>query len=140
MIIRNLPFLTNHDGLIQKCFTTCDKIIINLSLELKFDPIRGFRFGFDLYNNEGQVVFRSFHDDLKSYIFKKGLNELQITIPNYLLKQGDYVINIISGIHNAKWLLTDSISLQLNIINNQGLNSEYNDYRPGNIIPLIKYE
>ena len=64
---------------------------------------------------------------------------LKIIIPRNLLKEGTYHLEFISGIHNIKWLIKDSISISIKVVNSHGLNSEYNDFRPGDIIPFVKY-
>jgi lipopolysaccharide transport system ATP-binding protein len=136
LLIESSPSFLNNNG---ESFRTDEQIIICIRKIYKASPPAGYRFGFDLFNESGEVVFRSFHDDFKVFDFQKNTVFLKICIPENLLKEGTYNIEFISTLHNIKWLIKDSISVGFKVINSKGLNSEYNDFRPGDIIPLIKY-
>jgi lipopolysaccharide transport system ATP-binding protein len=141
LIIDEPPFFMNRGENEKSVFKTDEEIEIGIVKKYKTIPPLGYRFGFDLLNEDGEVVFRSFHDDNKKIIMQENtMSQLSITIPKNLLKEGNYTISFLSGLHNIRWLLNDNILLKFQVINSSGLNSEYNDYRPGFILPMIKYK
>ena len=139
LVIENPPFIIQNGHHEKSLFKTDEDIEIGIIKQYKKVLPHGYRFGFDLYSEEGNVVFRSFHDDFKALSFGKDKILLKIIIPRNLLKEGTYHLEFISGIHNIKWLIKDSISISIKVVNSYGLNSEYNDFRPGDIIPFVKY-
>ena len=139
VIIKTSPLFILQNGSSGNTFNTDEPIIIGVNKYYKKSIPNDYRFGFDLINENGDVVFRSFHDDKNSMVFHEKEVFLKITIPENLIKEGDYSVEFISTIHNVKWLIKDAISLDFKVINSKGLNSNYNDYRPGSIIPLVNY-
>lgn len=105
--------------------------------------VLGLRIGFDLIDNStGTIIFRSFHDDSLETINKTLIGEYisHAIIPENLLKEGSYYLNISIGIHNIKWIIFDQIKAPFNVINLNGVNKLYADYRPGIIVPFIQWE
>ena len=105
--------------------------------------VSGLRIGFDVIDKESDVIiFRTFHDDLNEKIDAIDAGEYysKMIIPAHLFKQGVYILKLIVGIHNDRWILFDEIIIEANIINMDGINRMYADHRPGLILPYIQWE
>jgi lipopolysaccharide transport system ATP-binding protein len=105
--------------------------------------VTGLRIGFDLVEKTSEIVlFRSFHDDAYSEIvkFDNGIYQSELEIEKNFLKQGSYFINIAIGIHNIRWIIYDTIKVELNITNIGGINKIYADDRPGLLMPNIEWK
>ena len=128
----------NRDGL---DFINTMPIDIELKYEIRTRLI-GFRIGFDLYDNKSSMVlFRSFHDDLIDDInyIESGEYTSSVNLPIDFLKEGSYILNIIAGVHNQKWLMKDDLQISFNIVKVGGVNKAYADVRPGIISPGLKW-
>jgi lipopolysaccharide transport system ATP-binding protein len=104
--------------------------------------VSGLRIGFDLVDvNSDVLVFRSFHDDLSSEFstLVPGLYQFEGEIDSNLLKQGAYKIIILIGIHNVRWILNGDLNFILNISNIADVNRNYSDFRPGIIMPKLRW-
>jgi lipopolysaccharide transport system ATP-binding protein len=105
--------------------------------------VHGLRVGFDLIEKKsGNILFRSFHDDAnkEASFFKAGYYESIGIIPANLLMDGSYDLQIKIGIHNQRWIVDDQIELSLQTTNVHALNSNYNDTRPGFLMPKIEWQ
>jgi hypothetical protein len=116
-------------------------IIIDLKYEIK-KRMLGFRIGFDLYDQQtSSILFRSYQDDLMedTKYLEPGQYSSCVKLPVDYFKEGGYVLNIIIGIHNQKWISKDDLRFKFNIINIGGVNKAYNDSRPGIISPVLQW-
>ncbi|GAB3317688.1 ABC transporter ATP-binding protein [Hymenobacter humi] len=103
--------------------------------------IHGLRIGFDIIDNLDNIIFRSFHDDLDDDTshFLPGNYESSGAIPANLLKEGIYNFRLKIGVHNVRWIIDEQIEYELNISKIDSLNTNYNDDRPGLIMPAINW-
>ena len=116
------------------------QVIISYIIEIK-EALKGLRIGFDLLDNSGILIFRTLHDDLNSpEDFLPGEYELKSLIPKNFLKEGNYQINILAGLHNVEWILENEVSRFFTVSNIYGVNSNYSDFRPGLILPEIDWK
>lgn len=134
--VLNFSFTTQLDSKNQ--YKSSEDISIDILLLIE-NEINNLRVGFDLINSvSGETIFRSFHDDVSlSSVFHKGEFKLNCLIPKNLLSEGDYFVSFIMGIHKVEWITNGETMLKFTIINVDGVNSKYNDFRPGLINPLI---
>jgi len=122
-------------------FVSNEEIKLTLKYRVKQRTL-GLRIGCDVISREADVVlFRTFHDDAASdqRVFEPGEYASELIINANLLKEGNYVVNIVIGIHNVRWLIHDEIKVNFSINNIRGLNSNYADSRPGVIMPYIEW-
>jgi lipopolysaccharide transport system ATP-binding protein len=138
--IEVLDFSITFKDNFNRQFKTTDEISIEIILSME-NEIDNLRVGFDLINSiTGDTVFRSFHDDLiLSNAFQKGNIRLSCMIPKNLLSEGEYFVSLIMGIHKVDWLTNGDSILKFSIVNLDGINSKYNDFRPGLINPQINW-
>jgi lipopolysaccharide transport system ATP-binding protein len=129
-----------QDDDFKSYFFSHQPVYISYKLIVK-SAIKGLRVGFDLIDNSnGVIIFRSLHDDLIApHDFSPGIYSFKSYIPKNLLREGEYKINILIGIHNVDWVIEDELSKFFSIRNIYGVNSHYSDYRPGLILPEVSW-
>jgi lipopolysaccharide transport system ATP-binding protein len=132
----------NQDGLMQNNFYASKEILITIKYGV-IKEVLGLRIGFDLIDlTTDVVIFRSFLDDIenKINISNKGDYVIRTAIPKKFLKNGKFGIKLAIGIHNVRWIIfDDNIILRFNVVNIDGLNSAYNDSRPGFLMPQLDW-
>jgi lipopolysaccharide transport system ATP-binding protein len=135
-----LNFELENNGLVNVLYTS-SPVNFKYTYVVKKE-IHGLRIGFDIIDAIENVVFRSFHDDLdvESSHFFPGKYESLASIPADLLKDGTYFIRLKIGIHNIKWIVDDEIEFEINLAKIDGLNTNYNDERPGVIMPIVNWK
>jgi lipopolysaccharide transport system ATP-binding protein len=120
-----------------KCST---EINVDFIYKIK-ETVEGLRIGFDLVEKKsGIIVFRTFHDDSysKMEIINEGNYFTRFIIPSNFLKDQSYLISISIGIHNKRWIIFNTLVIDIKVNNTDGQNKLYADYRPGLIMPFIK--
>lgn len=152
--INNFLRNQNDDTLILKNFSISQDNAIGynfftnkrLDVCIKFEVIKkvfGLRIGFDLIDlNNDCVIFRSFADDKRkdNENAETGSYMLKTSIPSNFFKEGQFALKLAIGIHNSRWIVFDeSIIIKFSILNVGGMNSAYNDVRPGIIMPLLEW-
>jgi lipopolysaccharide transport system ATP-binding protein len=123
------------------------ELVSNKPIRMKFTyqvkkTVSGLRIGFDLIEKTNDIVlFRTFHDDAFESIetVDPGRYVSDVVIEGNLLKQGSYLINLAIGIHNIRWIIFDTIKVQININNIDGVNRIYADDRPGVLMPNVAW-
>lgn len=103
--------------------------------------VEGLRIGFDLIEKKsGILIFRTFHDDAysKTEIISEGKYFTRFILPTDFLKDESYLISISIGIHNKRWIIFNTLVIDIKVNNTDGQNKLYADYRPGLIMPFIK--
>tara|TARA_B100002049_G_scaffold168616_1_gene126958 strand:- start:15859 stop:17145 length:1287 start_codon:yes stop_codon:yes gene_type:complete len=103
----------------------------------------GLRVGFDLIDlTSGLTLWRSFNDDVSIQIeaLRVGNHSCKAIIPANLLKNGNYGLKPVVGIHNKRWILNDDdLIISFTCENTKGLNAVYMENRPGVIMPEIEW-
>jgi lipopolysaccharide transport system ATP-binding protein len=100
------------------------------------------RIGFDLKDKEGAFLFRSFEDDqpARCVPHEPGDFEAVAEIPGNLLNKGRHAVDIRIGVHRVKWLAHIDNALTFDVDNSGGLNSHYEDEKPGLFNPKIDWQ
>lgn len=121
-------------------FITDEPIFIQWKYEIKKETF-GLRIGFDLVSLDGITIFRTFDDDYYGTLIKKtGKYKATCKIDGSLLKNTKYILYPRIGIHNSKWILFSDSGIEISLHNHAGVNSRYNDDRPGVIMPKLVWE
>lgn len=138
-------FKLNNILLIQKGsvgfnFYTHKKVKIEFLFSINAVTI-GLRIGFDLINlDNGQLIWRTFHDDKRKVNLDISDHVLKVYIPKNILTDGRYAIKPLVGIHNHRWIINDdSLLLKFNLTNTNGVNASYMENRPGVIMPIMNW-
>lgn len=123
------------------------RVAADKSLRVRFSysvavPTAYLRIGFDLKDSEGSILFRSFEDDVPSRCVPHEPGDFQAvaTIPENLLRKGRHVIDIRIGIHRVKWLAHIDGALSFDVDNPSGVNSHYDDVKPGLLNPALEWQ
>jgi lipopolysaccharide transport system ATP-binding protein len=145
------PIFTNDDldihffyacdetGKQKNIFKTSENVHFLIKYNLKRELI-GLRVGLDFLSlADGEVLFRSFDDDMSAQSRGLGYKEAICTIPSNLLMPGIYVAKLQIGVHNVRWIVNGSIMERVTIEYVDGVNKFYADSRPGKIMPDINW-
>jgi len=120
-------------------FRTSSPICFAVRYELHL-ATPGLRIGLDLVSStSGEVLFRTFDDDLKTQTRNLGNGLALCRIPGDLLKPETYFARLMVGVHNVKWIVMGEIHQQIQVEHLDGVNSAYGDKRPGIIMPAIPW-
>jgi lipopolysaccharide transport system ATP-binding protein len=139
--IKNFMILQEDQDVLSYHFDSSKKI--NLFIEYKIkEKIKGLRVGFELKTPEGQIIFRTFHDDNQVDVdfLSSGDYVSQAIIPQNILSPIDYYISISIGIHNIKWIIHDSIEFIISSNGVPGFNKAYHNIHEGMLMMLINWE
>lgn len=128
-------YISDESGNKKKSFLTSESVAVHIKYRIK-KRLPGLRVGFDLAEiSFGEVIFRSFDDDL---VYKERVvGEYHATgiVPGDLIKSGSYMIKLQIGVHNVRWIINGTLSVTFDMECIDGVNSQYNDLRPGLIQP-----
>ncbi len=99
--------------------------------------------GFDLTNEDGIIIFRSYqHDGIEESWpnLRNGFNSIYCAIPSELLREGTYFISPKISLHGVKWIINSDPLLSFDVELNHGVSPYWSFYnksnRPG-ILSLI---
>lgn len=101
-----------------------------LDIEMSYETKKkesGFRVFFDLYDDEGNRLFRSFNDGQQSGIsdVSPGLYVSKVSIPENLLAGGDYKLVLNATIYNERNCTGDGLAIPLYVIHDSLYNKAY---------------
>jgi lipopolysaccharide transport system ATP-binding protein len=127
-------------------YTSTEDIRVRMQFEI-FEPLEGFRIGFDLISEQGEVIFRSLYNDGPGdyqLSIPPGLYDATAIIPKNLLNDGVYFIKIVAGIHKVRQVIGLDRILNFEVINIDGVNAQYGGGaqrgRHGLIAPLLGWQ
>jgi lipopolysaccharide transport system ATP-binding protein len=127
-------------------YSSTEDIFVRLTFEI-FEPMEGFRIGFDLISDQGEIVFRSLHNDGPSedyHSIQPGHYQVIGIIPKNLLNDGLYYVKIIAGLYRVRTLLSLDRILSFEVLNIDGVNAHYGGgaqrARYGLIAPLLDWK
>jgi lipopolysaccharide transport system ATP-binding protein len=135
-------FGVSQDGRRRDVFFTHLETQVHLQYELK-RACRGLRIGFDLIGPDGQIVWRSFDDDLPREAQTRNAGRFQAccVIPPHTLAPSQYTVCLVAKIHNVRWITRGEIHRPLAVHNVAGLNRHYPDEnRPGLLLPRLEWQ
>jgi lipopolysaccharide transport system ATP-binding protein len=123
----------------KNIFKTSENVYFYIKYNLKRELI-GLRVGLDFLSlADGEVLFRSFDDDMSVQSRGTGYKEAICTIPSNLLMHGIYMAKLQIGVHNVRWIVNGSIVDRITIEYVDGVNKGYADNRPGRIMPNLHW-
>ncbi len=132
--------LTDSDGMRKASFLTSEDVVVDLRFALRTQQ-PALRLGFDVASmSDGEVLFRSFDDDLIEQSRRPGAYRATCRIPRHLLAPGPYVLSLQAGIHNVRWISSGEIVRRFSVENTDGVNARYADKRPGRIMPRVEWQ
>lgn len=122
-------------------FTSDETIDINIVFQVH-KQTTGLRVGFDLVNQDGVHLFRTYHDDSNAVPIDLPPGEYQsyCRIPSNLLNSGEYYITLRAGVHAVKRLCILEHFTTFTIVNVTGVNAIYGGSRPGLINPALHWQ
>lgn len=101
--------------------------------------------GYAILSDDGRVVYWSFSTDMSEKNWPKlfvGKNRLFTKVPNKLLNEGEYSINIMVSVHNKRWIVPPGKLSSIIAFKIHGVLSEspfWYKKRPGIIAPVIEW-
>lgn len=120
-------------------FTTTEAVCFLIKYDLK-RSVPNLRVGLDFYSYlTGDILFRSFDDDVQLRSRQPGYVKSLCVIPSHLLKSGKYFASLQIGIHNIRWIVNDAVLEQVWVESIDGVNRYYADARPGVIMPELSW-
>ncbi|MEO9022642.1 MAG: ABC transporter ATP-binding protein [Ginsengibacter sp.] len=138
--------ILDQDNRIRNHFFTKSKIRIQFDFEiLKMDNL--LVVGFDLTNEDGIIILRSYHHDYYQQewpVLKEGLNSIYCDIPDSILREGTYFISPKISIHDKKWIINGDPLLSFDVEMNHGVSPYWTFYnksnRPGVLSIIIPWK
>lgn len=126
---------------IRNHFFSKSKIKIQLDFEIfKMDDL--LVIGFDLTNEDGIIIFRSYHHDSKQDEWphlKIGNNSIYCEIPAEFLREGTYHISPKISLHATKWIINSDPVLSFDIELNHGVSPYWTFYNKTNRPGIISF-
>ena len=106
--------------------TNGDPIDIAITYQVK-QPTQGLRVYFDLLDEGGDILIRSFHDegDASPPHVQPGRYESVARVPSHLLAARDYEVRIRATIYNVRQCTGDGIGIPLQVRGSTGTNRAY---------------
>jgi lipopolysaccharide transport system ATP-binding protein len=130
----------NSEGVNRNTFKTSEDIYFFIKYKLKH-YISGLRVGIDLYSHTtGDILFRSFDDDIESQNREPGLVEALCKIPGNFLRAGSYSASLQIGVHNIRWIVDSTLIQNISVEFVDGVNGNYGDNRPGLLMPSLNWQ
>lgn len=121
-------------------FTTSETVCFLIEYDLR-RTLPNLRVGLDFYSYlTGEILFRSFDDDVQLRSREPGFVKSFCMIPSHLLKSGKYFASLQIGIHNIRWIINDAVLEQVWVESIDGVNYYYADQRPGVIMPNLSWK
>jgi lipopolysaccharide transport system ATP-binding protein len=138
--------VTSATGVPGSSFLTSDETFVEFSFELR-KKISGLCIGFDLVDEGGCVVLRSYQTDMapnETPAVRLGFNRFRCVIPGGLLNGGRYFVSPRIGVHNFHWIVYLDSILTFELALNHGISPYWNSLshksRPGIIAPLFDWK
>ncbi len=102
--------------------------------------------GIAVYSSDNELLFWSLHTDknIEDWIeIKIGRNKFVLWIPEHLLNEGDYRIELNASLHFTEWILQPEInspSIHLSIREGYSNSPHWQVKRPGYFAPILTYQ
>jgi lipopolysaccharide transport system ATP-binding protein len=132
---------TGRDGQ----YSSTEDITFHTKFEI-FEPLDGFRIGFDLISEQGEVIFRTLYNDSGGQYMMSippGVYTAEVSIPKNLLNEGLYYLTVVGGVYRVKHTIMLDRILNFEIVNVDGVNAGYGGgterRRYGTIAPLLDW-
>ena len=137
--------ILDQDNNVRNHFFSKSKIKIQFDFEI-FELDKSLVIGFDLTNEDGIIIFRSYQNDSNQEDWpdlKVGYNSIYCCIPGELLREGTYYICPKISLHNIKWIVNSDPLLSFDVELNHGISPLWSFYnksnRPGVLALIIPW-
>lgn len=132
-----------NEFLVKESVLSDQPLTVELAFEV-FKNITGLRLFVSLFDDDENILFRTYHDDDESEIseFERGIYRSVVEIPANLLGPKSYKICINANIYNLRNVLpTGGICASINVKHLYVGNDSYqNNLLQGSIFPIIKWK
>ncbi len=133
-------FACDPAGRAQSQFKTSEPVCVCIQYTNKKD-LPGLRIGIDVVDcANGEVLFRAYDDDVKPCSRDKNRITAIGEIPANLLKSGQYRLDLMICVHYIRWIVHGTIAEMVHVEHLDGVNSRYNDPRPGVMMPATHWD
>ncbi|MBZ9729737.1 ABC transporter ATP-binding protein [Salegentibacter sp. JZCK2] len=130
--------ITDKIGRVRTTFSQSEGIRVHIKFEV-FKSIIGMRFNLKVKTTSGEDVFvTSSHFVTKGGV-EKGVHELQLEIPAFLLNMKRYVFSLNAGIPGHKIIIEPIDTLFVDIVGENAGGSDFVEKWPGIVSPKIKW-
>jgi predicted ATP-dependent endonuclease of OLD family len=138
--------ILDQENNIRNHFFSKSKIRVQFDFDiLKLD--KSLVIGFDLTNEDGIVIFRSYQNDTSQKEWpelKNGINSIYCDIPGELLREGTYYICPKISLHSIKWIINSDPLLSFDVELNHGSSPLWSFYnksnRPGLLALILPWK
>ncbi|WP_081678691.1 polysaccharide ABC transporter ATP-binding protein [Desulfocurvibacter africanus] len=121
---------------------------LKVELEVQVNQIHpSLKLGFQMYTEDMQPLFISFHTDMDPCAWpklKSGINILTVPIPTTILNEGTYCLEFVSGLHNIKWFFAPQGNgnprVSLTMVRYRSQSPFWTSRRAGPVSPVLKWE
>ncbi len=126
--IQLLDIRINQSGRNTLKILNTEPVSIDIEYEV-FQTSNGLRVYFDLCDEYGDILIRSFHDEHQDEIcpISPGYYKSCATIPPYLLAPRNYILIVRATIHNVRIRTGRGVYLSLGVSENRRINLRYPD-------------
>jgi lipopolysaccharide transport system ATP-binding protein len=138
--------LLADNGLPATLFDSDADIRVEFVFTLAHIPAATLCVGFDLFDSEGNTVFRTYQTDMPGDAWLKprvGENVWRCTLPKGLLNGGNFYISPRIGMHNIAWLVHEDAVIQFQVRLRHGKSPLWDTIaegsRPGQIAPIFDW-
>jgi lipopolysaccharide transport system ATP-binding protein len=117
-------------------------VLIDVDIK-EFSP--DIELGISVKNEANETIFRSFHYDQEIEKWPKlsnGLNQLKVEIPPRMLNEGNYRIELISGLRRIKWFSgpgASTVAIGLTIKGGLSESPIWHERREGILAPVLNW-
>jgi lipopolysaccharide transport system ATP-binding protein len=130
-------------AVIQRPMAADEQASVRIHFELEED-IRSLAVGFALYTHNHELLYVSYSNDAasNSITFRRGLNTASAPLPENLLNDGMYKIQLIAGVHNVRPILSrdeSQIAIQLQVNGNKFRSPTFQPGRPTILAPVLHW-
>lgn len=107
--------------------------------------ISALEFGIILYDEEGQILFMSYHYDMaENYwpVLKEGPFSLKALLPQRMLNEGKYTIQLIAGLKSIRWYFGPgavNVYRSLSIVGGLSDSPIWHEKRQGVLAPVLHW-
>jgi lipopolysaccharide transport system ATP-binding protein len=134
-------FQDSKPDIVHHPFDSGQAIYLQIKYRVKRE-VSGLRVGFELHTMDRILIFRTFHDDCIKEMIRVHPGEYTslANIPANLLAPKEYILSIIVGVHNYRWIVYDTCQLKIDSTGVPSFNRAYGSIHEGILMPLINWE
>lgn len=118
--------MIQQDGAVTNFIGNGSPLEINIRYKV-YEATRGLRIYVDLYDEENNLLIRTFHDDVATEVGEIARGEYlsKVTIPANFFAPREYTLYVRATIHNVRSLVGDGIQIPLHIEWTSNINKAY---------------